>query len=54
MPPDRKGPPGGSGPSSKSIAADHREYPEHSLSLDPAQLHHRPIGPGELAALRAT
>ena len=53
-PPDkRKGAPGGSGPSSKIIAAVNSDNSDHSLEIDPAQLRPRPIGPGELAALRA-
>jgi len=54
MPPDkRKGAPGGGAPSSKSVAADQSDCPHNSFSLDRAQLRPRPIGPGELAALRA-
>lgn len=53
MPPDkRRGPPGGGRPSSKIIAAVNSDGSDNSLSLDRAQLRHRPIGPGELAALR--
>ncbi len=53
-PPDkRKGAPGGSGPSSESVATGNGDNPEHSLSLDHVQLRPRQIGPGELASLRA-
>ena len=38
---------------SKEIAAVNSDGPDHSLDLDVSQLRCRPIGPGELAALRA-
>ena len=54
MPPDKqKGPPGGSGPSSEIIAADHYDGSDTNLEIPFSQLRHRPIGPGELASLRA-
>ena len=40
-------------PSSESIAADSSDNSDHSLEISISQLRHRPIGPGELAALRA-
>ena len=48
----RRGSPGGDGPSSEIIAADHCDRSDHTLNIPISQLH-RPIGPGELAALRA-
>ncbi len=54
MPPDkRRGSPGGDGPSSEIIAADHCDGSDHTLDIPISQLRHRPVGPGELAALRA-
>ncbi len=53
-PPDkRRAPPGGSGASSKIIAADHSDRSNPNLQIPISQLRPRPIGPGELAALRA-
>ena len=52
-PPDkRRGPPGGSGPSSRSIATDQSDGSDPNLEIPLSQLRHRPLGPGELAALR--
>ena len=49
-PDKRRGPPGGSGPSSEIIAAYDSDNPEHR---PPARRRsRRPIGPGELAAAR--
>ena len=54
MPPDkRRAPPGGSGASSKIIAVDNSDRSDTSLEIPVSQLRHRPIGPGELAQLRA-
>ncbi len=53
-PPDKRSarPPAGSS-ASKDIALGSNDSSDHSLSLDRAQLRPRPIGPGELASLRA-
>ncbi len=54
MPPDKeRAPPGGSSTSSKIIAGDHCDNSDPSLKIPVSQLRHRPIGPGELASLRA-
>ncbi len=53
-PPEKqKGPPGGSGPSFKIIAVDNSDRSDTNLEIPVSQLRHRPIGPGELASLRA-
>ena len=49
----RRGPPGGGRPSSESVAADQSDNSDSTLLISRAQLCPRPIGPGELAALRA-
>ena len=53
--PERRGPrPGGNGRGPlESIAAVNSDNSDHSLEIPFSQLRHRPIGPGELAALRA-
>ncbi len=38
---------------SKTIALGSNDGSDHSLEISFSQLHHRPIGPGELASLRA-
>jgi len=55
MAPDKRRPrPGGNGRGLlEIIAAGSGDGSDNSLSFDPAQLHPRPIGPGELASLRA-
>ncbi len=55
MPPDKRRPrPGGIGRGPlESIAAVNSDNSDHSLEIPLSQLRHRPIGPGELAALRA-
>ena len=54
MPPDKQGaPPAGNGSApQKSIALGSNDGSDHSLNIPVSQLRHRPIGPGELAALR--
>ena len=53
-PPRERGPaPGVGGRASGSIAGIKSDRSEDSLTLDRVQLLHRPIGPGELASLRA-
>ena len=53
MPPDEKGaPPAGNGSAPrKNIAAGSNDGADTNLEIPIHQLHHRPIGPGELAAL---
>ncbi len=53
--PERRGPrPGGNGRGPlESIAAVNSNNSDHNLEIPVSQLRHRPIGPGELAALRA-
>ncbi len=55
MPPDKRRPrPGGIGRGPlESIAAVNSDNSDHSLEIPLSQLRARPIGPGELAALRA-
>ncbi len=54
MPPDKeKAPPGGSGASSKCVAIGSGDRSDTTLEIPVSQLRHRPIGPGELAQLRA-
>ena len=54
MPPEKqRGPPGGSGPSFKVIAAVNSDGSDHTVDFPISQLRPRPIGPGELAELRA-
>ena len=54
MPPNgRKGRSGGGQPYSEIVATGNGDKSEDSLTLRIAQLYHRPIGPGELASLRA-
>ncbi len=54
-PPNEKGaPPAGNGSAPrKNIAAGSNDTSDHSLDIPISQLRHRPIGPGELASLRA-
>ncbi len=53
-PPDkRRGPPGGGDPSSENVATGNGDNLDTSLDFPVSQLRHRPIGPGELASLRA-
>ena len=54
MPPDKRRPrPGGNGRGPlEIIAAGSGDGSDHSLNIPVSQLRHRPIGPGELAALR--
>ncbi len=54
MPPDkRRAPPGGSGASSKIIAAVNSDRSDHSLSIPFSQLLPRPVHPDEIPELRA-
>ena len=54
MPPDRRrGAPGGSGPSSKIIAAVNSDGPNSSLEFPASHLIPRPVRPDELLELRA-
>ncbi len=54
MPSDkRRGPPGGSGPSSKIIAAVNSDGTDHSLEIPVSQLLPRPARSDEIAELRA-
>ena len=55
MPPDKRRPrPGGNGRGPlEIIAAGSGDGSDHSLNIPVSQLRHRPIGPGELASLRA-
>ena len=55
MPPDKRRPrPGGNGRGPlEFIAASSSDGSDHGLEIPVSQLRHRPIGPGELAALRA-
>ncbi len=55
MPPDkRRARPGGNGRAPlEIIAAGSGDGSDHSLNIPISQLRHRPIGPGELASLRA-
>ena len=53
-PPDkRRGPPGGGDPSSENVATGNGDNLDSNLEIPLSQLRHRPIDPGELAALRA-
>ena len=54
MPPDKRSarPPAGSS-APKDIALGSNDGSDHSLKIPVSQLRPRPIGPGELAALRA-
>ncbi len=49
----RRGPPGGSDPSSENVATGNGDNSEITLSISRAQLGHRQIGPGELAHILA-
>ncbi len=55
MAPDKRRPrPGGNGRGPlEIIAAGSGDGSDHSLNIPISQLRHRPIGPGELASLRA-
>ena len=55
MPPDKRRPrPGGNGRGPlEIIAAGSGDGSDHTLDIPISQLRHRPIGPGELASLRA-
>ncbi len=55
MPPNKRRPrPGGNGRGPlEIIAAGSGDGSDHSLNIPISQLRHRPIGSGELAALRA-
>ena len=55
MPPDKREPrPAGDGRGSqKIIALGSGDISDHILNIPLSQLRHRPIGPGELATLRA-
>ena len=53
-PPKRKGAPGGSGPSSESVAADQSDNSDSTLLISRAQLCPRPIGPGEIGVIVLT
>ena len=53
-PPERRrGPPGGSGPSSEIIAANNSDNSDTSLEIPVSQLLPRPIRPDEISELRA-
>ncbi len=53
-PPDkRRGPPGGGDPSSENVATGNGDNLDSNLEIPLSQLHRRPIGPGDLARLRA-
>ncbi len=54
MPPDKeKAPPGGSGASSKFIAAVNGDKSNHTSFVDVAQLIPRPVRPDEIPEVRA-
>ena len=54
MPPDKeKAPPGGSGASSKFIAAVNSDGSDHTVDLPVLQLLRRPVRPNELPELRS-
>ena len=55
MPPDKRRPqPGGNGRGPlEIIAVDNSDGSDTNLEIPVSQLRHRPIGPGELASLRA-
>jgi hypothetical protein len=49
----RRGPPGGGHPSSENVALENDDSSDTNLEIPVSQLRPRPIGPGELAELRA-
>ena len=51
-PPGKRRAPPGSGAPLFDVVSGNSDGSEHSLTLELAQLRHRPIGPGELAQLR--
>lgn len=51
-PDKRRGPPGGNGPSSSEHRTGNGDNPEHIISIDRAQLRHRPVLPDEIPELR--
>ncbi len=54
MPPDkREAPPGGSGAPLFDVVSGNSDGSDTNLEIPVSQLRHRPIGPGELASLRA-